>query len=125
MNLNQMQTGHHRHLVTILRPATDSTANGVTSPARSTGARSAILIDPDTCAIDADTPSFSGSGFPVLVLKRRPGMAPVAVPVAEYRRGAHTCAGGNYVNTSDGRFRERVAPHPIAVHDRVDFRGLS
>lgn len=118
MNLHAMMTGHHRHLATILRPATDCTAGGVTSPDRSSNARSAILLDPRACRISPDTPGFSSSGLPVLVLKRREGMAPVAVPVAMYLRGQHTMAGGNYLTTSDSRFRERVAPHPIAVHDR-------
>lgn len=39
-----------------------------------------------------------------------------AVPYGEKR---HVMAGGNFVYTSDGRFRA-VCQYPISVHDRVE-----
>ncbi len=42
------------------------------------------------------------------------------VPETLEKRGFRGCFGGNFVWTSDSRFRQLYGDHPVAVHDRQE-----
>jgi hypothetical protein len=98
-------------MVTILRPTTDCTNNGVTSAKR--GYSYAVLLGegiPELVAPSDD--------MPALWLENRAAFGPVARPV-NVPEGTWTMAGGNFVYSSDSRFR-RISDGPIDVHDRIE-----
>lgn len=106
-------------LVTILRyPGGDCTLNGVTSPERAPKGMALLLGVKDGNFAEGNAPE----GVPVLRIVRRQlerGAAPYihAEPVGETR---HVMAGGNFVYSSDDRYRRAVCEYPIPVHDRVE-----
>lgn len=95
--------------VTVLRPAEDCTANGLSGPARCPKGYAWLLPS----GFVGDAPKGV-----VLRLKRGPTGLPIAVP-DDVNEGAGKCRmfGGNFLHTSDGRW---PFPGPIAVHDRFD-----
>ena len=107
-------------LVSPLRGDNDCTLNGVTSPTRKDEFRWFLLLDekepvpanvtPDTC---------------LLRLERRlngtyPTAYPIKIDADGTPRTVRGMAGGNFVWTSDSRFRSQVCEFPIPVHDRVE-----
>jgi hypothetical protein len=104
-------------LVSILRDASggDCTLNGVTSPARAPRGMAILLGIPDGNWVEGDLPK----DLPVLVVRKRVVCGEEYVDAVPYGEKRHVMAGGNFVYTSDGRFRA-VCQYPISVHDRVE-----
>lgn len=105
-------------LVSILRDAShgDCTANGVTSPERAPRGLAILLGVPEGNFVEDDLPG----DLPVLEVRRRVIGGEVyvdAIPLGETR---HVMFGGNYLASSDGRFRRHVCQYPISVHDRIE-----
>lgn len=113
--------GQKALLVSILRPADmgDCTNDGVTGLKR--GAKSVFLLGIPGGNYDESElieRREQGENLVILTLVRRviAGQTYVhAVPQGEKRQVA---AGGNFIYTSDGRFRE-ACQYPISVHDHV------
>lgn len=95
-------------LVSVLRPVTDCTNGGVSATANEFVLCGEGL--PEVFEPNEETPA--------LVLKRR-GTYLYAEPVEKPEGTCGPMAGGNFVYTSDSRFR-RVSVGPVAVHDRFD-----
>lgn len=106
-------------LVSIYRhPRADCTNGGVTCPARAPTSQAILLGIPGGNYVEGDLPE----DLPVFEIERvllRVGEPKYirARPVGETRR---TMAGGNFIYTSDSRFRQHVCEYPISVHDRVE-----
>jgi len=103
--------------VTVLRNDTDCTNGGVSSRTR----RVILIGEFDEIPEDPI--------LPVLRVKRR-GKYVYCEPIDEVLKDhVGWMMGGNFVFTSDSRFRELVNGYPIAVHDRSetweDYRLLS
>jgi hypothetical protein len=115
-------------LVFPLRMDGDCTNGGVTSPAR--GHKAFYLVEEGDERAVNDVKALQANALverdppPILVVKRRHfawGPSIIAVPYEGKDEGkAGWMAGGNYVHTSDSRFREWVWDGPIAVHDRQE-----
>ena len=101
-----------RHRVFVLRSTLgDCTNGGVTS-----NCNSFILTD-------EENPPSDVNGTPVLKIVRRMfGQEEYvhAEPVFQPTGLVGPMAGGNFVYTSDSRYRIGVASYPIAVHDRFE-----
>lgn len=98
-----------RHFVEVLRPDYDCTNGGVSAQ------RSQMLLVDGEDDVPAEV-----NGLPVLVLVRRNiGGQPYlhAKPVSAGT--SHTMFGGNFIYTSDSRFRE-LCQYPIPIHDRIE-----
>ena len=54
------------------------------------------------------------------LLPQAKGLALNFVPVTLEHSGAWSMFGGNFVWTTDSRFRELYGDRPVAVHDRVE-----
>lgn len=112
-------------LVSVYRTDYDATNNGVTSPSRAFRWYKLYTSEPNEAEIEAAVTSNTG----VLVLDRREGKnwGPIARPadtLGEKRRLGTSVVGGmfggNFVWSSDSRFRDQVSETPIPVHDRFD-----
>jgi len=105
--------------VSILRDASlgvDCTLNGVTSPANAPRGTAILMGVPDGNYTEDDLPA----GVPVLVIERRK-IGGKEYITAKPRGEKRWCmAGGNFVYSCDGRFREHVCEYPISVHDRIE-----
>jgi hypothetical protein len=101
-------------LVTVLRNAQgDFTNKGVTSRATTL-----LLVGEGVPEIFEESPRV-----PTLVLVRRWAGTPNeylhAEPLEQPAGGVGPMAGGNFVYSTDGRFRD-LCPYPISVHDRFE-----
>lgn len=107
-------------LVFILRDASgsDCTANGVTSPARAPRGQAILIGVPDGNISENDL--HLHEDLPILVVRRRVICGQEYVDAVPHGEKRQTMAGGNFVYTSDGRFRSGVCQYPISVHDRVE-----
>lgn len=108
--------------VSIFRPADmgDCTNDGVTGLKRN--AQDVFLLGvPDGNYDQAELVERlkSGESIVVLQLVRRRFGAETYVHAVPFLEGRPTAAGGNFVYTSDSRFRAAVCPYPISVHDHV------
>jgi len=98
----------------------DCTNGGATSPANSQG-KIVIVFDPDlrngNYALDKckDDPRV----ICLRVVRRGIGTKNEYVHCEPINQTGNSMAGGNYVTTSDSRFRE-LSAYPIAVHDRIE-----
>jgi len=107
--------------VSILRSDSDCTANGVTSAAR--GAQQALLLGIEDGIYDeADAQRHLDRGDVVLVIERRRFGTEVYVTAKPWGEKRQCAAGGNFVYTTDSRFRSGVCAYPISVHDHILFR---
>lgn len=94
----------------------DCTLNGVTSIKR--GTKDAIVLG--VAGPYSDEEALTMGGVVLRIVKRNFGgveyihAVPVGLPIA-----AQTMFGGNFIYTSDSRFRD-VCPYPIPVHDRIE-----
>lgn len=105
--------------VNVYRYETDCTNQGATSPmwegrkfavACSTGNLSgADCVEFDYCVLEVQSKKHF-SHRPAHISAR-----PVGLPTAR-----HSMMGGNFIYTSDSRFRDEVSEQPIPVHDRVE-----
>jgi hypothetical protein len=100
-------------LVDILRPSTDSTMGGVTSHRfhRTT----AILIGMEGSVPDGEV----GCEDVVLTLVTRKIGGETYFHAEPVERNGRPMFGGNFVYSSDSRFRA-VCAYPIPVHDRFE-----
>jgi hypothetical protein len=95
-------------------PLADCTNGGVTGGTIT----KAVLIGPGLPKIfepSADAPALfvqTRGNFPTIAVPEQPD--------ANGRTQTWWMAGGNFVYTSDSRYREAIGWHPIAVHDRRD-----
>ena len=90
----------------------DGTNGGMTSK------HGRVILVPE----DAEVPE-QNSGYPVLVVVRRniSGADYLhAQPLSAPDKGIAWMNGGNFVYSSDSRFREWVGDYPIPVHDRQE-----
>jgi hypothetical protein len=101
------------YFVSVLRHAgyPDCSMNGVT----------ARYDNADLYRSAADLPDELPEGRAILVLEDSPKAGPEpylrAVPAGERR---WTMFGGNFIWSSDSRFRREVSERPIPVHDRIE-----
>jgi hypothetical protein len=105
-------------LVSIYRHADggDSTNYGVTSVKR--GAKMAIVLGVEGPYTDAEALTMSGVKLR-LVRRNFNGELYIHAEPAALPLGAPTMSGGNFIYTTDSRFRA-VCPYPIPVHDRIE-----
>lgn len=105
-------------LVSILRDASvsDCTNDGVTSPARAPRGTAVLLGVPDGNWSEDSLPE----GVPVLVAEKRSYRGETYWVAKPYGLKGHSMMGGNFVYTSDGRYRVHVCQYPIPVHDRIE-----
>jgi hypothetical protein len=104
--------------VEVLRPSYDATNSGVTSQ------NNRVILIPLGVAIDVVMKTIASATIPVLkVVSRNLGGRTYlhAEPVTKVPAGhVGYMAGGNYVVSSDSRYREFVGDYPISVHDRTE-----
>lgn len=121
-------TMKHPLPVFVLRRDGDTTNGGVTASGRYRW----YQLCPEPITDPMVLAAAEERGCCLLLLERRDkdGWPPIARPmtentVAENRFGRREvsragAAGGNFVYSSDSRFREEVWPSPISVHDRFE-----
>lgn len=88
----------------------DCTMNGVSS-----NVTGVILIGDNVPQIS--TPSDE---YPALYLSDSPMLEPIAVPLSVHDGVEWGMFGGNFLWTSDSRFRNQVSESPIRIHDRIE-----
>lgn len=93
----------------------DCTQDGVTSVKR--GAQGVIVLGVEGPYTDAE--ALASGAIVLRLVKRDFGGEYVHVEPAGLPPGSQTMFGGNFVYTSDSRFRA-VCPYPIPVHDRIE-----
>ena len=119
--------------VTLLRDDKyDSTDGGVTSRRRGFDGYVLYLTHPGDDVVEN---TLARNRCPLL-LKRRDnqGFRPIAIPLTpeaervDHRTGERRVIGGmfggNFIYTSDGRWRTKVCDGPIAVHDRYETQRV-
>lgn len=118
-------------LVQVYRADGDCTNGGVTSPTREFS-RYMLYINMPT---EAELAKLAERNYCPLLLDRRgsTGWPPIARPIfaenerlnaAGERKSIGGMFGGNFIYSSDSRFRDVVAGHPIAVHDRFESQRV-
>jgi len=103
-----------RYHVNVYRPDHDCSNGGVTEQCN----RLLLVDEPD--------PPETINGLPVLVLERRGVPSMLCARPATPPRGIDSVDagmfGGNFVWSSDSRFRQEMSQWPIPVHDRFEGR---
>lgn len=105
--------------VTIYRrPGADCTNGGVTCPERAPKAEAILLGTPDGNFEEGHAQALYVPQLEIRTKKTgRFAVYVYAAPVGETR---HVMFGGNFVYTSDSRYRDFVCDYPIPVHDRIE-----
>ena len=89
----------------------DCTNNGVTSDTSQT-----FVVPCESGPITEEGLDAYGAVYVILV----PGKAGNRMHLKPYGVSRHTMFGGNFVYSSDSRFKETYGSNPVHVHDRIE-----